>query len=253
MLEVSGISVRFGGLLAVRDMSLSVQGGEFVGIIGPNGSGKSTFLNVLCGIAPATGSMSVDGHSVRLGSPPASRRAGVLRVFQAPQIFVALTCLENVMLASDDRHSAGLGAAYFRRRSMWRHEQERFASGLAALERVGLGGQAATSSALLSYGQQRLLELARAIAGHPRLLLLDEPSAGLNDSETDQLASVLEGLAGYGITVMLVDHKIAFVERLCPRIVAMELGQTIADGTPQEVWNNPQVADAYLGVEIADA
>jgi ABC-type branched-subunit amino acid transport system ATPase component len=230
-----------------------VAAGEYVGVIGPNGSGKSTLLNALCGIVPATGSLAVDGHPVRLGSPPASRRAGILRVFQSPQTFVALTCLENVLLSTSDRRGSGLGAAYFRRRSMWRREQARFADGVAALERVGLTDQAATSAGLLTYGQQRVLELARAIAGRPKLLLLDEPSAGLNDDETDQLATVLEGLADTGITVMLVDHKIAFVERMCPRIVAMELGATIADGTPHEVWTNRQVADAYLGVEIADA
>jgi branched-chain amino acid transport system ATP-binding protein len=253
ILDASDVSVTFGGVMAVRHLDLTAEAGEYVGIVGPNGSGKSTFLNALCGIVPATGSLSVSGRRVRFGSTTASRRAGVLRVFQAPQTYPALTCLENVLLATGERSRAGLGAAWFARRAMWRHEQARFAEAYAALERVGLASLSATSASLLTYGQQRVLELARAISARPALLLLDEPSAGLNDSETDALATILEGLHGTGVTVVLVDHKIDFVERMCPRIVAMELGAKIADGTPQEVWSNPQVADAYLGVDIADA
>jgi branched-chain amino acid transport system ATP-binding protein len=253
VLQASDISVTFGGVRAVRHISLVVGAGEYVGLIGPNGSGKSTFLNALCGIVAASGTLAVDGYPVRLGHPGASRRAGVLRVFQAPQTFTNLTCLENVLLATSDRSHAGLAGAWSARRRMWRREQERFAVAYAALDRVGLAATAELPASLLTYGQQRLLDLARAISAGPKLLLLDEPSAGLNDAETGELAAIIEGLGASGMTLILVDHKVDFVDRICPRIVAMELGEKIADAPSQEIWSDPRVADAYLGVDIDDA
>lgn len=253
VLDAEDISVTFGGVHAVRNVSVTVGEGDFVGLIGPNGSGKSTFLNALCGIVPATGSLSIAGNRVKLGHPGASRKAGILRVFQAPQTFGNLTGLENVLLATNNRTLTGMFGACLARRRMWRHEQDRFVVAVTALDRVGLVTSADLPASLLPYGQQRLLDLARAISAAPRILLLDEPSAGLNDSETENLAGIIEGLADTGVTVILVDHKVDFVDRICSRIIAMELGEKIADGTPSQVWSDARVADAYLGIEIDDA
>ncbi|HVX21699.1 MAG TPA: ATP-binding cassette domain-containing protein [Acidimicrobiales bacterium] len=252
LLEASGISVSFGGVRAVSEVDLRLDDGQCVGIIGPNGSGKTTFLNAVCGIVPASGRLLVEGRPIRLGRPKQARWAGILRVFQAPQIYDNLTCIENVMLATDDRRGTGLFGGVLGRRSMIRRERARVEVGVEALRGVGLLPMAEQSAARLSYGQRRLLEIARALSADPKILLLDEPSAGLNDAETRSLGDLLERLQGEGQAMVLVDHKVDFVDRICPRIMAMELGEKIAEGVPAEVWTNPRVADAYLGA-VGDA
>ncbi|MGI8336502.1 ABC transporter ATP-binding protein [Actinomadura scrupuli] len=252
MLKADDITVAFGGVRAVDGVSLEVAEGELLGLVGPNGSGKTTFLNAVCGIVPARGSLTVAGSAVRLGRPTAARRAGVARVFQAPQVYGELSCLDNVLLSTSDRRWRGLAGAWPVRPLMWRHERLRWAKAMAALETVGIAGQATEPAARLSYGGQRLLELARALAGDPVVLLLDEPSAGLNDGETAELAALLSEVRAAGNTLVIVDHKIDFLDALCDRLVVLELGQVIARGRPDEVWRDERVISAYLGKSLEE-
>jgi len=248
MLKAEQITVTFGGVRAVSDVSLAVPAGELLGLVGPNGSGKTTFLNAVCGIVPARGSLTVADRPVRLGRPNAACRAGIARVFQAPQTYGELSCLDNVLLATSDRRLLGLTGAWPARPAMWKRERARWAFAMSALETVGLESCALEPASLLSYGQQRLLELARALAGSPSILLLDEPSAGLNDAETAALAALLRAVRSAGNTLVVVDHKIDFLDALCDRLVVLELGRVIAAGPPDQVWRDDRVISAYLGV-----
>lgn len=252
LLQADSISVSFGGVLAVSDVSIACASGELLGIIGPNGSGKTTFLNALTGVVRAKGTLRVDGQNVALGDPARSYDAGLLRAFQAPQMFPTLTVLENVMVSSRDRSASGFFGSWAFRPGMWRHERQRWRSAHAALERVGLADIADERAVSMPYGIQRLIELARAINGMPKILMLDEPSAGLNDAETANLAHLISSLRADTVGVLLVDHKIDFIDRLCDRVVVLELGVKIAEGAPGEVWADARVMDAYLGT-VADA
>ena len=240
--------VSFGAVHACRDVDLEAAPGVITGLVGPNGSGKSTLLNALTGVVPATGTVHVGDRSVALGRPATSRRAGILRTHQTPHNYAELSCLDNACLAMLDPASRTVLGALFRRRQVGRHERRRWELAAAALERVGLGHLAEVPAAALTYGQARLLELARSLAGDPAVLLMDEPSAGLNAAETDGLAELLESVRADGITMVLVDHKVDFLDRLCGRIVVLDQGAVIASGSPAEVWADQRVVDAYLGV-----
>lgn len=252
LLLADEISVSFGGVRAVSEVSAQCASGELLGIIGPNGSGKTTFLNALTGVVDARGTLSVEGRTVRLGHPADSYGSGLMRVFQAPQMFPSFTVLENVLVSARDRSAAGLFGSWAFRPGMWRHERRRWASAHAALERVGMSDLADEPATSMSYGNQRLIEMARAIVAAPRILMLDEPSAGLNDAETANLAGFIRSLRSDGLGILLVDHKIDFIDRLCDRLIVLELGTKIAEGTPKQVWSDPRVMDAYLGT-VADA
>jgi branched-chain amino acid transport system ATP-binding protein len=247
LLECTGMRVHFGAVAAVDDVSITIHRGEVLGLIGPNGSGKSTFLNALCGLVEAKGQVTVATHPVRLGRPDALIKHRVFRTYQTPQVDVELTCLENVLVASPDSRLRGVVGAWLRRRSMWRVEKARWQEAALCLERVGLLEKANVLGGNLSYGERRYLELARAINARPELLLMDEPAAGLSSAETDHLATLLQSLADDGMSLLLIEHKISFIEALCQQIVVLELGRRIAGGTPAEVWKNPEVARAYLG------
>ena len=252
LLRADNISVNFGGVRAVSDVSAACAPGELLGIIGPNGSGKTTFLNALTGVVSAKGTLNVDGDNVVLGNPIRSYEAGLLRVFQAPQMFPSFTVLENVLVSSRDHSASGLFGSWGFRPGMWRHERQRWRNAHAALERVGLADVVDERATSMSYGIQRLIELARAMNAAPKVLMLDEPSAGLNDAETANLADLISSLRADGLGVLLVDHKIDFIDRLCDRVVVLELGAKIAEGAPAEVWAHARVIDAYLGT-VADA
>lgn len=251
-LECREVTVRFGGVVAVDQVSLDVaSGGEVVGLIGPNGSGKSTLLNALTGLVPvAHGTVSVDGAPVELGRPGAAASRGLFRTYQTPQIDDQCTCLDNVLVSSPDQRARGLTGAWLVRPRMLSVEKERWAKAAAALQRVGLLERANDIAGALSYGERRRLEVARAVVAEPQLLLMDEPAAGLNSAETDQLCDLLLGLTGEGLSLVVVEHKIAFIESLCQRVVVLELGRQIAAGPPAEVWKDPAVMSAYLGEAV---
>jgi branched-chain amino acid transport system ATP-binding protein len=252
ILHAQDISVAFGAVQACDEITLEVHEGEILGLIGPNGSGKSTFMNAITGVVPASGSVTVAGTGVPLGKPGDARTAGMVRAYQTPQNFMALSCIDNVCLSDLDRAGSSVWEAAFRRPTTMRHERRRWSEGATALDRVGLLELAESPASLLTYGQQRLLELARGMAGNPIVLLLDEPSAGLNQPETDNLADLLIELGHEGLPMLLVDHKIDFLDRLCDRLVVLQEGRVIASGETSEVWADQAVVDAYLGVGLDD-
>jgi branched-chain amino acid transport system permease protein len=248
ILHATDIRVSFGGVRAVDGVSLDVRAGEVLGLVGPNGSGKTTFLNALTGVVPASGHLEVSGRAVELGVPGRARAMGMLRTYQAPQTYDHLSCIEDVLISTADRALTGTTASWFLRPAVVRHEQERWRIANDALARVGLGDVAELPANRLTYGQRRLLELARAIAGNPTVLLLDEPSAGLDVAETAQLSGYLQGLRDEGVSLLVIDHKLDFITQLCDRVAVLELGHLVAVGDAATVFQDQRVVDAYLGV-----
>jgi branched-chain amino acid transport system ATP-binding protein len=247
-LTVSGVSRAFGGVYAVRDVGLGVAPGELRAVIGPNGAGKSTLFALIGGqLAPDAGSVRLDGVPVeRL---PAHRRArlGIGVVFQAARIFAGLTALENVMVGAHATTRAGFAAAALRLPVHRREEREIRDRAADCLRRTGIEEWAHRPAEELPLGQQRALQLARALCGEPRLLLLDEPASGLRAAERERLAALIGDLRATGLTVLLVEHDVAFVMRLADRVTVLDLGRVIADGTAAEVRADPRVVTAYLG------
>jgi ABC-type branched-subunit amino acid transport system ATPase component len=253
VLEIDDLQVSFGQVRAVAGVSLRIGTGESVGLIGPNGSGKSTLVNAITGVVRGRGRIAVDGRPIRPGSPRSAARHGIARTFQTPQTFLELSCIDNVRLGLDRDLTNGLTGAWPLHPWAARVDRRRWEQAMTLLDWVGLAAQAETSAAALSYGQQRMLELARAVAADPAILLLDEPAAGLNHAETDALATRIQGLAERGLTVFLVEHKMDFVRRLCDRIAVLATGELIADGPAADVFADQRVIDAYLGTAVSRA
>ena len=252
LLEVGGVTQRFGGLTAVDDVSFGIEAGQVSAIIGPNGAGKTTLFNLISGFqTPVAGRIVFDGRDIHGMAPHRVAARGIVRTFQLAQLFPELTALQNVEAGCHLRGSGGIWAALARTAKARRELDEATAAARELLAFVGLEARAQMPAAALTYGQQRLLEVARAMAANPRLLLLDEPAAGLNAVETDHRAGVIRALIGRGITVLLIEHDVNLVMRVASRIVVLDFGRKIAEGAPQEVRNDPAVLDAYLGgVEI---
>lgn len=249
--EVSALTVRYGGVKAVDDFTLSHSSGGVIGLIGPNGAGKTTLLNSLSGVTPPTsGTIRVNGHDLTGVGPVRTARLGVTRTFQNLQIFGSLTVLQNVMLPRTARSlplSLGhvLGLATSRKRV---EAERRTASEL--LERVGLGPYAHLSAGSLAYGLQRRVEIARALAGDPALLLLDEPLAGLARAESADLTALFTDIAAEGVTVLMVEHDVAGVFAVSDRVLVLDHGRLLADGTSERIAADPVVRTAYLGEEM---
>ncbi|MFG6192306.1 ABC transporter ATP-binding protein [Nonomuraea sp. JJY05] len=248
MLTITGLSRSFGGVYAVRDVSLAVADGEVCGVIGPNGAGKSTLFNLITGHLTADhGQISFRGHRVDRLAPHRRAQLGMSIVFQAARVFRGMTVRENVMVGMHGRTRAGFVSAALRLPRHRRDEREITAEADAVLSRVGLAEWADRPAELLPIGQQRALQLARALCARPRLLLLDEPASGLRGQERERLATLVEELRADGLTILLVEHDVAFVTRLADRVVVLDLGRVIADGSPAEVRADPLVLAAYLG------
>jgi branched-chain amino acid transport system ATP-binding protein len=252
VLTIDSVSRSFGGVYAVRDVSLAVDEGETRAVIGPNGAGKSTLFNLISGhLSPESGTVRYGTENLGRLAPHVRARLGIAIVFQGARLFRGMTALENVMVGAHARTRHGFLAGALRLPRHRREEAEIRADALAALERVGLGAWADRAADVLPLGQQRALQVARALCARPRLLLLDEPASGLRATEREALARLIEDLRAEGLTMMLVEHDMAFVGRLADRVSVLDLGRHIAEGTPEEIRGDEAVIAAYLGAEAA--
>lgn len=252
LLRVEGLGIDFGGLRAVHDVGFSVGPGEIVSVIGPNGAGKTTLFNMISGLyLPGRGRVSLDGADVTGMEPHLLAARGLSRTFQNLQIFQAMSVLENVAAGHHLHEKGPVIADMLSLPSSRRRSRQTRDSAHALLERVGLARAAEHEAGSLSYGALKRLEIARALASRPKLLLLDEPAAGLNHSESAEISEVIRKVVGMGVTVILVEHDMKMVMGLSDHIVALDHGRKLAEGTPEEVRANPDVIRAYLGEQAA--
>jgi len=252
ILEIQRLSIAFGGVRAVDEVSLSIPRRLVFSIIGPNGAGKTTLFNLISGVyAPLDGQVRLAGEEVTGLPPERLARLGLSRTFQNLQIFFRMTAIENVMVGCHRHERTGILADLLHWPAVARQNRATRQRALAALERVGLAAEAERSAGALSYGALKRLEIARALTTEPKVLLLDEPAAGCNAVETAELGSVIRGMVDDGITVVLVEHDMRLVMNISDRIHVLANGRTLAEGTAAEVRTNPAVVEAYLGVHTS--
>ena len=249
-LRIDAVTVRFGGLTALENVSLIVSPGEVVGVIGPNGAGKTTLFNVICGfVRPDEGDVAWGQRSVRNVKPHQLAGLGIARTLQGVGLFAGLTALENVMAGAERRRRAGLASALLGLPRSDRDERALRAAALDALEALGVADVAARLPATLPFPVQKRVALARALVSRPRLILLDEPAGGLGGDDMQELGQRIRALRG-DMAVLLVEHHMDLVMSVCDRVVVLDFGRRIAEGTPAEVRSDERVLDAYLGVEV---
>ncbi|NBH06804.1 ABC transporter ATP-binding protein [Amycolatopsis sp. SID8362] len=253
LLEVDDVTMRFGGLVALDQINFGIRRGEILGLIGPNGAGKTTCFNAMTGVyRPTSGEVRLEGRALGKTSRHGITQLGIARTFQNIRLFSEMTALENVVVGTDARHKTSLLGALVRSPRHHREEKAAVEKAMALLEFVGIADRAADRAKNLPYGYQRRLEIARALATEPKLLCLDEPAAGFNPAEKEDLMGLIRTIRDDGYTVLLIEHDMKLVMGVTDRIVVLEFGKKIAEGLPAEIRENPAVIAAYLGVPDDD-